>query len=462
MATPAQTKTTRTIHVDYLARVEGEGAMKVRIQGDQVTHVELRIFEPPRFFEAFLRGRAAAEAPDITARICGICPVAYQMSAVHAIEDALGVRVDGALRALRRLLYCGEWIESHTLHAHLLHAPDFLGLPDAITLAQQDPAAVQRGLRLKKAGNAIVALLGGREIHPINVRIGGFYKVPHPRDFAPLREQLLVAREDALATVRWVAGFSFPDLTRDYEFVSLRHPGEYPMNEGRVVSSAGLDIAPAEFDAHFVEEQVPHSHALHARLRERGGYLVGPLARYSLNFDRLSPLSQEAAREAGLGPTCRNPFQAIIVRAVEVLYACGNPYRRDDGVGRAVARLLAEGSAACAARGVRVIESDGGLELLDAWQGAERAVLIDAVHGGAAPGAIHVLRAEAGPLPATLSAGSSHALGVAQAVELGRAPGAAPPAALHLRHRGRGLLAGGGADPPRRAGRCRGGGPDPR
>src|SRR5689334_2601395 len=200
----------RTIKVANLARVEGEGALSIKIKENRVQDVKLKIIEPPRFFEALLRGRAFAEAPDITARICGICPVAYQMSAVHAMEDAFGVQVGGQLRALRRLLYCGEWIESHALHVYLLHAPDFLGYEDAISLARDHPEVVQRGLQLKKVGNQIMTLLGGREIHPINVRVGGFYKAPTKRDLATLAERLKWAREAALETVRMATGFSFP------------------------------------------------------------------------------------------------------------------------------------------------------------------------------------------------------------------------------------------------------------
>jgi coenzyme F420-reducing hydrogenase alpha subunit len=317
----------KTIKVDYLARVEGEGALFVKIKDRRVTDVKLKIFEPPRFFEAFLRGRKFGEAPDITARICGICPIAYQMSACHAMEDAFGAKVEGPLRELRRLIYCGEWIESHTLHVYMLHAPDFLGYEDAIRMAKDHPEAVQRGLRLKKAGNEIVRLLGGREIHPINVRVGGFYKVPAKQEFSALAETLQWARDAALETVRWVATFPFPAFERDYEFVALQHPAEYPFNEGRLVSNKGLDIAVGEYDQHFAEEHVPHSNALHSTLRERGAYLVGPQARYNLNFDKLSPLAQEAARAAGLGPVCRNPFQSILVRSVEIVYACDEALR---------------------------------------------------------------------------------------------------------------------------------------
>jgi coenzyme F420-reducing hydrogenase alpha subunit len=317
----------RTIKVDYLARIEGEAAFKVVVRDGAVRSAAFSVFEPPRFFEALLRGRAFGEAPDITSRICGICPIAYQMSAVHAIESALGVAVTGPLRELRRLIYCGEWIESHTLHVYLLHAPDFLGFDSGLAMARAHGETVKRGLALKKAGNDIVNLLGGREIHPINVRVGGFYRVPRRREFAPLAEALKRARDIALDTVRWTAKLDFPDLERDYEFVSLRHPDEYPFNEGRIVSSGGIDISPDDYAQHFEEIHVERSTALQSRIIARGAYLTGPLARYSLNFDRLPPAVRQAAQEAGLGATCNNPYRSIVVRAVEVLYACDEALR---------------------------------------------------------------------------------------------------------------------------------------
>ena len=317
----------KTVKVDMLARVEGEGGLHVRIKDQRVAEAKLRIFEPPRFFEAFLRGRKFSEAPDITARICGICPIAYQMSSCHAIEDAFGIHPEGPIRELRRLIYCGEWIESHALHIYLLHAPDFLGYEDVIQMAKDHLDAVQRGLRLKKIGNAIMTLVGGREIHPINIRVGGFYRVPSKKELAALTSDLEWAREAALQTVQWVAGFTYPEFQRDYEFVALRHPSEYPLNEGRLVSNKGLDIAIHEYEQHFAEEHVQHSNALHSALLERGAYFVGPLARYNLNFDRLTPLAQESARSAGLARECRNPFQGILVRAVELVYACDEALR---------------------------------------------------------------------------------------------------------------------------------------
>jgi coenzyme F420-reducing hydrogenase alpha subunit len=317
----------RTLKVDYIARVEGESSLDLDVRDGQVDRVRLSIFEPPRFFEALLRDRGFGEVTDIVARICGICPIAYQMSAVHAIENALGIAVDPHIRALRRLLYCGEWIESHSLHAVMLHAPDFLGYSDAAAMARDHPQAVERGLALKKAGNELLRLLGGREIHPVNVRVGGFYRVPRRAEFAPVAELLVAARDHAIATLRWAAGFDFPEIARDYEFVALRHPEEYPMNEGRIVSSVGLDISAAEYENEFLERQVRYSTALHSRLRRRGVYLVGAMARYALNRDRLPADVRALADEAGLDPVCRNPFRSILVRMVEVLYACSEALR---------------------------------------------------------------------------------------------------------------------------------------
>jgi coenzyme F420-reducing hydrogenase alpha subunit len=311
----------KTIKVDYLARVEGEGALHVNINGSKVEDVRLEIFEPPRFFEAFLQGRHFTETPDIVARICGICPVAYQMSAVQALENALGATVDGTLRDMRRLLYCGEWIESHVLHIYMLHAPDFLGYASAIDMAQDHREVVERGLKMKQAGNELLRVLGGREIHPINVRVGGFYKAPARRELAALADSLKWGRDAAIDTVRWAAGLEFPDFEREYEFVALRHADEYPMNAGRIVSSAGLDIGVEDYEAHFEERHVPHSTALHSAIKGRGTYFTGPMARFNLNYARLVPLARELAREVGLSAPCRNPFKSIVVRAIEVLHA---------------------------------------------------------------------------------------------------------------------------------------------
>jgi coenzyme F420-reducing hydrogenase alpha subunit len=325
---------TKTIKVDYLARVEGEGSLFVKVRDGKLRDVKLKVFEPPRFFEALLRGRDFREAPDITARICGICPIAYQLGASQAMENACGVQVQGPIRDLRRLIYCGEWIESHALHIYMLHAPDFLGYQDAIQVAKDHPEVVQRGLRMKKIGNAIMTILGGREIHPINLKVGGFYKAPTKDELNALIADLRWGLEAALETVKWVGAFSFPEFEQDYEFVALHHPDEYAIVEGKLVSNKGIDAPVTEYDRHLIEEHVEHSTALHTRVNGRDSCFLGSLARYSINFDKLSPIAQEAAREAGLGPVCRNPFKSIIVRGVELVYAFDEALRLIEGYER--------------------------------------------------------------------------------------------------------------------------------
>ena len=313
----------RTLRVDMLARVEGEGAMFVEVRDGRVTDVQLRIYEPPRFFEAFLRGRRYTEPPDITARICGICPVAYQMSACRALENACGVDVTGPLRDLRHLLYCGEWIGSHALHVYMLHAPDFLGYESAIELARVNREVVERGLALKKLGNRIIELVGGRAIHPVNVRLGGFYRVPTKRELGGLRDGVsgpAIPRSRRSSGSRRSTSLSSTTSTNSSRCDIPTNTRSSTAGSSRAAVSTS---ARQEFLDVVREEQVPHSTALHARARRGAHYLVGPLARYSLNSDRSSPIARDAAaRDAGLGPECRNPFQSIVVRASRSLHAC--------------------------------------------------------------------------------------------------------------------------------------------
>ena len=311
---------TRTIKIDMMARVEGEGALNVTVKDGHVQDVQLRIFEPPRFFEAFLQGRHMNEVPDIVARICGICPVAYQMSAVHALESIFGVEIPPAIRNLRRLLYCGEWIESHVLHIYMLQAPDFLGFASGLDMARVHPDLVKQGLRLKKAGNQLITLLGGRSVHPVSVKIGGFSQVPTKDQLHRLKDELRWARDAAVKTLKWVSGFAFEDPEQDYTFLSLRGPSEYPMNRGSLVTNEGHHFTVPEFEDHFHEEQVPYSTALHCTFHGKS-YLTGPLARLSLNQDQLSPLTKEIFAETGLSLPFKRASMGIVARSVEVLYA---------------------------------------------------------------------------------------------------------------------------------------------
>ncbi len=313
---------TRTISVEALGRIEGEAGLVLRMREGAISDVRLNVFEPPRFFEALLRGRTYAEVPDIVARICGICPVAHQVTACRAIENAFGVTVDPSVRVLRRLLYLGEWIESHALHVYLLHTPDFLGLPDAIAVARDHQEIVARGLRVKKLGNALLAAIGGREIHPITLRVGGVYSAPSAAALRALAGELEWARDASIETAGFVSALEFPEFDPAVELVAVQNPGEYAIDEGRIVSSGGLSLDAREYEHGFTEIHIAHSNALHSVGPDESPYSVGPLARYNLNRAWLSPAATEAARAARIADGCHNPFKSIIVRAVELVHAC--------------------------------------------------------------------------------------------------------------------------------------------
>ncbi|MBX3275700.1 MAG: nickel-dependent hydrogenase large subunit [Sandaracinaceae bacterium] len=331
MTTDGETKET-TYKVDLLTRVEGEGSFTLRVKDGEVVGAALSIFEAPRFFEAFLRGRAPDETVDIVARICGICPIAYQVGASRAFERAFGIALSPPLAALRRLLYCGEWIESHALHVYMLHAPDFLGYLSAVEMAADHRALVERGLRMKRAGNAVLEHLGGRATHPVSPRVGGFHAVPRRQALAPLREELARGLEDALETVRWTASLDAPDFTQDYVYVCLDDGERYPIEAGDTVLFSGRDAVSLDaFPDVIVEHHVEHSNALQARLTDGTPYLTGPMARLHHHADKLHPLAAEAMREAGLGRSENNPYRSIVVRAVETVHAFADALALIDG-----------------------------------------------------------------------------------------------------------------------------------
>ena len=312
----------RTIQVKTLTRVEGEGALDVVVHADSTIDAKLSIYEPPRFFEGLLRGRPLEDAPDITSRICGICPVAYQMTAVHALESALQVEITEPIRRLRRLFYCAEWIESHCVHMHLLHIPDFFDCENTLELATKFPDEVAQGLNQKRLGNRLLEIIGGRAVNPINVAVGGFYRAPDRKDLQALLPELRQALQDAISIAKWVAGFEYPDFAQTYEMVALQHDSEYPMNAGKICSTTNPSIQVDTFEEHFDERQVPHSTALHCvRLPNESSYLVGPLARVNLNFDKLGPTAKSLSDQLGLVWPCFNPYKSLIARALEVVQA---------------------------------------------------------------------------------------------------------------------------------------------
>ncbi|KTD40564.1 Ni/Fe hydrogenase subunit alpha [Legionella parisiensis] len=308
-----------SINVPILARVEGEGALEVKIRDNKIKTLKLKIYEPPRLFEKFLEARSYTDVLDFVARICGICPVAYQMSATQAIENCFGIQPTPWVRSMRRLFYCGEWLESHSMHIHFLALPDFLGFKSAPEMAKIHPEEVRRGMRLQAFGNDLIKLFGGRSVHPVGACVGGFYKAPSFSEINLLLEIAKERVEDCDALIRWLAGLNLPNNSHEFTYVSLYHPTEYPFNEGRLVSNQGLNISIDEFDAYFTESQVPYSNALHCLLQNKP-YLVGPLARVNNCFGHLPTPIHLLLQNLNINFPSNNMYQSIIARAVEIYY----------------------------------------------------------------------------------------------------------------------------------------------
>jgi coenzyme F420-reducing hydrogenase alpha subunit len=306
------------INVPVLTRVEGEGALELDVVNGQIQDLKLRIYEPPRLFEKFLEGYECDQVIDMVARICGICPVAYQMSAVQAFERLMQVDPGDWVRDMRRVMYCGEYLQSHALHVHLLAAPDFLGFDSAIAMAADHPDAVRRGLQLQRLGNDLIGLFGARSVHPVGVRVGGFYKAPSQAAVAAIYARLEAALPEAEALVDWTARLEFPDDDQTFTNVAMRHASDYAIERGRLISDQGLDIDFDEYEQHFQEIQSPHSTAFHAELHGQP-YLVGPLARMNLNLHQLPDPVRRVLVGCGIEFPSRNMFHSIVARAVELL-----------------------------------------------------------------------------------------------------------------------------------------------
>jgi len=309
----------KTIEVPALARVEGEGGLYIAVKDGEAREIRVDIYEPPRFFEGFLQGRFLQDVPDITARICGICPVAYQMSSVRALENALDITVSDQVRLMRNLLYCAEFIESHVLHIFMLQAPDLTGHESVITLAQDAPEVVTDALRSKKIGNTLLRVIGGRSVHPVNACVGGWYRWPDPEELNAMLPDLEWGLEHAIESVRWAATLPYPDFEVDYEFVATHNDSEYGILDGGILSSKYGSIEEKDFEKYFPETHVSHSNAVHSHDQDGNPYFVGPLARYNLNFEQLGETAQKIAKKVKAAPPLNNPYKSLIARTIEVV-----------------------------------------------------------------------------------------------------------------------------------------------
>ncbi|MCA9956642.1 MAG: Ni/Fe hydrogenase subunit alpha [Ardenticatenaceae bacterium] len=308
------------VNVHHLTRVEGHGNIVVDVVNGQLKQCDLQIVETPRFFEAMLRGKPYQNASHITSRICGICAVGHATASLRASEAALGVELSEQTKLLRRLNFLGELLDSHVLHAYMLVAPDFLGAPSVIPLANTAPDVVLRALRMKKLAGDLCQAIAGRHTHPIAMVVGGFTHFPTTNQLYDLRERFEAAREDVVATADLFQTLKLPQFERETEYIALRRDdGVYGFIDGDIVSTDNGRWPASAYQSVTNEYLVPHSSAKHTQ-NQRESYMVGALARFNVNHDLLHPVAKEVAAALGLKPKATNPYLITVAQVVEIAH----------------------------------------------------------------------------------------------------------------------------------------------
>ena len=307
------------IDLHHLTRVEGHGNIVINVSNGVLEQCDLEIVEAPRFFEAMLRGLPYEQASYLASRICGICAVTHATASLRAVENALGVQNSPQTNLLRLLNLYGEILDSHILHVYMLVAPDLLGVGSVIPLAKSAPDVVLRALRMKKLAGDICGFVCGRHTHPIGMTVGGFTHLPTEEQLINLDERLQDARQDVAATVELFQNLTLPDFERDTEYIALRKDDEYCFMDGEITSTDG-GTWPLELYREVTNEfQVAHSTAKHTR-HQRQSYMVGALARYNINQDKLHPKARSAANALGLGTKTTNPYMNTTAQVVEIVH----------------------------------------------------------------------------------------------------------------------------------------------
>ncbi|NDJ52529.1 MAG: Ni/Fe hydrogenase subunit alpha [Chloroflexi bacterium] len=309
-----------SVDVHHVTRVEGHGNIVVDVVDGQLERCEFAIVETPRFFEAMLRGRPYQEASHITSRICGICAVGHATTSLRATENALGISPSQQTVLLRKLNFFGEILDSHVLHVYMLVAPDFLGVGSVIPLARTAPEVVLRALRMKKLAGDLCKAVCGRHTHPVAMTVGGFTHFPTEAELRDLRARFVNMRADVDSLVELYQGLTMPDFERDTEFIALSKADEYAFIDGTIASTDGGLWPIEDYKSVTNETIVPHSSAKHTSNAGQS-YMVGALARFNINHDRLHPRAKKAAEALKLKPKRTNPFFNTVAQVVEICHA---------------------------------------------------------------------------------------------------------------------------------------------
>jgi sulfhydrogenase subunit alpha len=305
-----------TIDVHYLTRVEGHGDITVDVKAGEIKDCRFKVIESARFFETMLRGRLIFEAQHLTSRICGICACGHSIASLKAAEQALGITPHPDVVLLRKLLLHFEQMDSHVLHFYVLVAPDLLGVKSIMPLIKSHRAVIDRAFRMKHLTDRACEVLAGRHTHPISFAIGGVTKIPAKEELEKLRDEMVEARADFDETVNLFKKLSLPVYERKAQYVALSHDKEYAFYDGKINVDGKKFVDAQDYLSVIKEEVRDYSSAKFVSVNS-APYMVGALARFNLNADKLDKKSKDVAAVLGLKQPCHNTFMNTIAQVVE-------------------------------------------------------------------------------------------------------------------------------------------------
>jgi len=312
---------TTTIKLDHITKIEGHARLIVKVDNGKVKKAQLEVYEGARFFEGILKGRKYDEANVITSRICGVCSQSHTIAALKAIEDALQIKVTKQTHMLRELLLIGSIIQSHALHLFFLSLPDYYGYDSAIAMAGKYPGLVKRGLKLKRLGNDICTLIGGREIHTITAVVGGFCHVPAQKDINTLLKSLKKDKKEFIATAKLLAKLKVPKLETPRYFYAMKDSYKYSEEEGLIECIGNKCIPAKSYGQYFKEDIMQYSTAKFVTV---GGerFMVGAQARINLYHNRLCKEAATILKQSRIKLPMQNPYYNNFCQALEMLHLC--------------------------------------------------------------------------------------------------------------------------------------------
>ncbi len=301
----------------YICKIEGHGYLKLDYSHNKV---QLVVDEGERLFEKLLVGRPYLDAPFITARICGVCPTAHTLASISALENAFQVEVNKNIEHLRRILLAGQIIQSHALHFFFLAAPDYIGLDNALEIADKKPAVFKMALALKEIGDDIVRTIGGRQVHPVTPTVGGFTKKFDKKLLIDLKKRIDANMHFSIEALDLAQTFKYPDFKNVTQYFALTNGINYDIIGGKITSTERVRADIQDYSLNIKEKVVGHSTAKHAT-HNKESFMVGALSRVNLQTKFLNPKAKTAMHNfKRIKFPSTNPFHINLAQAIEVVH----------------------------------------------------------------------------------------------------------------------------------------------